>query len=55
MVPSGIFTPKSSAIVAPMMAKVSVSGSSPLPFIALEYARNGTFSLVFLNGFCNKC
>lgn len=40
MVPSGIFTPKSSAMVAPMMAKVSVSGSSPLSLNALEYARN---------------
>lgn len=46
MVPSGIFTPKSSAMVAPMIAKVSVSGSSPLSLHALEYARNGTFSRV---------
>ena len=36
MVPSGIFTPKSSAMVAPMMAKVSVSGRSPLSLNALE-------------------
>jgi hypothetical protein len=33
MVFSGIFTPKLSVAVAPITPKVSVSGSSPLPFI----------------------
>ena len=47
MVPSGIATPKLSAIVAPVTAKVCVSSSLPLPWKDGEYARNGTFSLVW--------
>ena len=46
MVPSGIFTPKLSATVAPTTAKVSVSGSFPPPVIDFEYNKRGTFSLV---------
>ena len=44
--PSGMATPKLSAMVAPITAKVRVSSSLPLPFMDGEYARNGTFSLV---------
>ena len=47
MVPSGMETPKLSAAVAPMTANVSASGSSPLPFMDGDHARNGTFSLVW--------
>lgn len=47
IVPSGILTPKFSAIVAPIIANVSVSSSLPQPSIAGEYARKGTFSLVW--------
>ncbi len=43
IVPSGILTPKLSAIVAPIMANVSAASSSPASFIDGEYARNGTF------------
>ena len=36
IVPSGIFTPKLSATVAPITAKVSPAGSFPFPFIEGE-------------------
>ena len=46
MVPSGMATPKLSAIVAPITAKVSQSESAPCPCMDGEYAKNGTSSLV---------
>ena len=47
MVCSGMSSPKFSTMVAPITAKVSCSGSLPLPSMDLEYARKGTFSLVW--------
>ena len=46
MVPLGIATPKLSAMVAPMVAKVSRSSSLPWNFIDGEYDTNGTYSRV---------
>ena len=46
MVPSGILTPKLSAMVAPITAKVSLVSSFPLSVSDGEYAINGTCSLV---------
>ena len=45
MVPSGIFTAKFSAMVAPITANVSSSGRLPVSAIEGEYARNGDFVL----------
>ena len=47
IVPFGIVTPKLSAIVAPITAKVSSEGILPPPLMDGEYARNGTFSFVW--------
>ena len=46
IVPSGIFTPKLSTIVAPITAKVFWSSSLPLPVMDGEYHSIGTISLV---------
>lgn len=46
MVFSGMATPKLSAMVAPITAKVSGDLISPLPSMDLEYAKNGTISRV---------
>lgn len=47
IVPSGMAMPKLSVMVAPITAKVSASISAPGVCIDREYARNGTFSLVW--------
>ena len=47
MVPSGMDTPKLSAMVAPMTAKESASGRGPPSAILLDQARKGTYSRVW--------
>ena len=46
IVPSGISTPKLSAIVAPITANVSRPSIFPFCSMEGEYAMNGTYSLV---------
>ena len=43
----GILILKLSAIVAPITAKLSLLSKIPWPFIDGEYAKNGTYSLVW--------
>ena len=47
MVPSGISTPKLSAMVQPILANVSPGSSRFPPAMEGEYTSSGTFSLVW--------